>query len=131
MVPCNPVLKRAGTDDTIEDALEYYHAVVGDRTPRELQDTYVRGGAGLIEYLEADDNLKFAPMPRPDYFGKAPMAAPTVNATSRPGRSRWQKAPHLRELVRGPARRRPARRRTARRLLHRRPGADRPVPQSH
>ncbi|WP_243411115.1 FAD-binding protein [Rhodococcus globerulus] len=30
--PCNPVLQRAGTDDTIEDALEYYHAVVGDRT---------------------------------------------------------------------------------------------------
>lgn len=42
--PCNPALQRAGTDDTIEDALEYYHAVVGDRTPRELQDTYVRGG---------------------------------------------------------------------------------------
>lgn len=37
--PCNPVLLRAGTDDTIEDALTYYRAVVGDRTPRELQET--------------------------------------------------------------------------------------------
>ncbi len=36
--PTNAVLKRAGDDDTIEDALEYYHAVVGDRTPRELQE---------------------------------------------------------------------------------------------
>lgn len=35
--PCNPVLTRAGTDDTIEDALEYYHAVVGDRTPRNCR----------------------------------------------------------------------------------------------
>ena len=51
--PCNPVLRRAGVDDTIEDALTYFHAVVGDRTPRELQDAYVRGGARLIDYLEA------------------------------------------------------------------------------
>lgn len=70
--PCNPVLLRAGTDDTIEDALTYYRAVVGDRTPRELQETYVRGGAPLIEYLEADPNLKFVPLPWPDYYGKAP-----------------------------------------------------------
>src|SRR6185437_4999026 len=48
--PCNPVLVRAGVDDdTVEDALEYYHAVVGDRTPYALQETYVRGGAPLIE----------------------------------------------------------------------------------
>jgi 3-oxosteroid 1-dehydrogenase len=72
--PCNPVLVRAGTDDTIEDALTYYHAVVGDRTPRELQETFVRGGAPLIEYLEADPDLKFVPLPWPDYYGKAPKA---------------------------------------------------------
>ncbi|EUA28267.1 thi4 family protein [Mycobacterium intracellulare] len=72
--PCNPVLLRAGTDDTIEDALTYYRAVVGDRTPRELQETYVRCGAPLIEYLEADPNLKFVPLPWPDYYGKAPKA---------------------------------------------------------
>ncbi|HEY9264935.1 MAG TPA: FAD-dependent oxidoreductase, partial [Mycobacterium sp.] len=52
--PCNPVLLRAGTDDSIDDALEYYTAVVGERTPRALQETYVRSGAPLIEYLESD-----------------------------------------------------------------------------
>lgn len=72
--PCNPVLRRAGSDDTIERALNYFHAVVGDRTPRDLQDTYVRGGAELIEYLEADDNFAFTVLPWPDYFGKAPDA---------------------------------------------------------
>ncbi|OMB92919.1 3-ketosteroid-delta-1-dehydrogenase [Mycobacterium sp. NS-7484] len=100
--PCNPVLKRAGTDDTIEDALEYYHAVVGDRTPRELQETYVRGGAGLIEYLEADDNLKFAPMPWPDYFGKAPKARTDGQRHIAARPLKVEKVPHLRELVRGP-----------------------------
>ena len=100
--PCNPVLTRAGTDDTIEDALEYYHAVVGDRTPRELQETYVRGGAGLIEYLEADAFLKFAPMPWPDYFGKAPKARTDGQRHIAARPLKVEKAPHLRELVRGP-----------------------------
>ena len=72
--PCNAVLRRAGSDDTIEAALTYFHAVVGDRTPRELQDTYVRGGAELIDYLETDDNFDFAVLPWPDYFGTAPEA---------------------------------------------------------
>ena len=72
--PCNAVLRRAGSDDTIEAALTYFHAVVGDRTPRELQDTYVRRGAELIDYLEADDNFEFAVLPWPDYFGTAPEA---------------------------------------------------------
>ena len=61
--PANPFLLRAGTDDTVEDACEYYTAVVGDRTPRELQETYVRGGAPLVEYLESGDNIKFMAMP--------------------------------------------------------------------
>ncbi|PRC50029.1 3-ketosteroid-delta-1-dehydrogenase, partial [Mycobacterium sp. ITM-2017-0098] len=58
--PCNPVLMRGGAEDTIDDALEYYTAVVGDRTPRALQETYVRSGAPLIEYLESDELLKFS-----------------------------------------------------------------------
>jgi succinate dehydrogenase/fumarate reductase flavoprotein subunit len=73
--PVNPVLRRAGVDDTFEDALTYYRAVVGDRTPRELQETYLRGGPELIEYLEKDPNFEFTPLPWPDYFGKAPKAS--------------------------------------------------------
>ncbi|MGY1812491.1 FAD-binding protein [Blastococcus sp. SYSU D00820] len=72
--PCNPVLRRAGDDDTVEDALTYFAAVVGDRTPRELQEAFVRGGAPLVEYLERDPALAFAVLPWPDYFGAAPGA---------------------------------------------------------
>ena len=71
--PCNPVLQRAGSDDTIEKALNYFHAVIGERTPRDLQETYIRRGPGLIEYLEADaENFSFSVLPWPDYYGKAP-----------------------------------------------------------
>lgn len=100
--PCNPVLVRAGVDDTIEDALEYYHAVVGDRTPYELQETYVRGGPRLIEYLEADESFKFDLLPWPDYFGKAPKARTDGRRHMAARPLRVSKAPELRELVRGP-----------------------------
>ncbi|TVZ02198.1 FAD-binding protein [Trebonia kvetii] len=72
--PANPVLRRAGVEDSVEEAIDYYRGVVGDRTPRELQDTYLRRGPQLIEYLEKDPNFEFTPLPWPDYFGKAPKA---------------------------------------------------------
>lgn len=100
--PCNPVLLRAGTDDTIEDALEYYHAVVGDRTPRELQETYVRGGAPLIAYLEEDPDLRFSVLPWPDYFGKAPKARLDGQRHIAAKPLAVAKAPELRGQVRGP-----------------------------
>ncbi|MDT5225385.1 MAG: 3-oxosteroid 1-dehydrogenase [Mycobacterium sp.] len=100
--PCNPVLVRAGTDDTIEDALTYYHAVVGDRTPRELQDTFVRGGAPLIEYLEEDPDLKFVPLPWPDYYGKAPKARLDGQRHIAVKPLKVAAAPELRDAIRGP-----------------------------
>jgi 3-oxosteroid 1-dehydrogenase len=100
--PCNPVLVRAGTDDTIEDALTYYHAVVGDRTPLELQETFVRGGAPLIEYLESDPDLKFVPLPWPDYYGKAPKARLDGQRHIAAKPLKVAAAPEFREAIRGP-----------------------------
>lgn len=100
--PCNPVLVRAGTDDTIEDALTYYRAVVGDRTPRDLQETFVRGGAPLIEYLEQDSNIKFVPLPWPDYYGKAPKARLDGQRHIAAKPLKVAAAPELRDAIRGP-----------------------------
>lgn len=100
--PCNPVLTRAGVDDTLDDALQYYTAVVGDRTPRALQETYVRGGAPLIEYLETDELLKFSLLPWPDYFGRAPKARADGMRHIAAKPLKVSAAPELRELVRGP-----------------------------
>jgi succinate dehydrogenase/fumarate reductase flavoprotein subunit len=100
--PCNPVLLRAGTDDTIDDALQYYTAVVGDRTPRALQETYVRSGAPLIEYLESDEMLRFSLLPWPDYFGRAPKARADGMRHIAAKPLKVAAAPELRDLVRGP-----------------------------
>ncbi|MEV0354897.1 FAD-binding protein [Nocardia sp. NPDC050697] len=72
--PCNPVLRRAGDDDIIDDALAYFRAVVGDRTPAALQEAFVTGGAPLVEYLESDPAFEFQVLPWPDYFGAQPRA---------------------------------------------------------
>lgn len=74
--PCNAVLRRAGDDDSIEDARAYFRSVVGDRTPHELQDAFLDNGAALIDYLEADPNLEFQVLPWPDYFGSEEHARP-------------------------------------------------------
>jgi succinate dehydrogenase/fumarate reductase flavoprotein subunit len=100
--PCNPVLIRAGSDDTIEDALTYYRAVVGDRTPRELQEAFVRGGAPLIEYLEQDPDIKFVPLPWPDYYGKAPKARLDGQRHIAAKPLKVAAAPELRDAIRGP-----------------------------
>lgn len=100
--PANPVVVREGTNDTVEDALEYYHAVVGDRTPYALQEAYVRTGARLIEYLEQESDLKFQVMRWPDYYGKAPKSRGDGqrHITARP--LKISKAPQFRDLIRGP-----------------------------
>jgi 3-oxosteroid 1-dehydrogenase len=72
--PCNPVLRRAGTDDTLDAAFAYFHAVVGDRTPVELQRAYVYGGSDLVAYLEQDAHFEFDILPWPDYYGRLPHA---------------------------------------------------------
>lgn len=74
--PCNAVLRRAGDDDTPEDARTYYRSVVGDRTPRELQDAFLDTGPRLVDYLEEDPAFEFVVYPWPDYFGSAPKARP-------------------------------------------------------
>lgn len=69
--PANPVLQRGGfADDSLEEAAKYYHAVVGDRTPRALQEAYLEGGPKVIEYLETDPHIEFMPYPWPDYYGE-------------------------------------------------------------
>jgi succinate dehydrogenase/fumarate reductase flavoprotein subunit len=72
--PCNAVLQRAGSDDTMEAARAYYRAVVGDRTPEALQDAFLETGRVLVDYLERDPRLRFVVFPWPDYYGKVANA---------------------------------------------------------
>ena len=73
-LPCNAALRRAGDDDTMEQARTYFRSVVGGRTPRDLQDAYLDTGAPMLDYLEQDAHFEFVIFPWPDYYGLAPEA---------------------------------------------------------
>lgn len=73
--PCNAVLRRAGSQDTIEDARTYFRSIVGDTAPEDLQDAFLDNGAPLVDYLETEDTFEFMAFPWPDYFGSAPKTA--------------------------------------------------------
>ena len=75
--PGNAVLRRGGGDADMASAREYYHTLVGDRTPRALQDAYLDTGTELIDYLEQDPHFAFIVYPWPDYFGLVPNASAT------------------------------------------------------
>ncbi len=122
--PCNPVLRRAGSDDTLDAAFAYFHAVVGDRTPVELQRAYVYRGSDLIAYLEEDDHFEFDVLPWPDYFGGLAPRAPRRDASHRDEtasrRTPWRAGrPDSRAVGQRTARRRAAE------VPHRRAGPDR------
>lgn len=76
-VPDNPVMRRAGVKDTVEDGVRYLQSVVGDQGPATSvgrQEAYVRGGARMIEFLlEEGVPLSIAP-DYPDYHPEAPGA---------------------------------------------------------
>jgi 3-oxosteroid 1-dehydrogenase len=71
--PDNAVLRDAGYAD--DSAAVYFHTVVGDRTPRALQDAFLAGGPRLVDALLTDPALVFEAFAWPDYFGALPTAA--------------------------------------------------------
>ena len=122
--PCNPVLRRAGSDDTLDAAFAYFHAVVGDRTPVELQRTYVYGGSDLIAYLEARRSLRIRCASMAGLFRRVAARAPRRSASHRDETAsratpRRAGAPGARAVGQRTARRRRAE------VPHRRAGADR------
>lgn len=72
--PANRVLREAGLGASAEEAGAYFRAVVGDRTPRDLQDAFLAGGPALVDELLTDDAIELKPFPWPDYYGKVPGA---------------------------------------------------------
>jgi 3-oxosteroid 1-dehydrogenase len=67
-LPGNHVLAAAGVADSTEAGLRYLRALVGDRTPAPLQETFVRTAPELARFLDEQPALEFGYLPFPDYF---------------------------------------------------------------
>ncbi len=80
-LPGNQASQRDGLDDTNDMALDYFKQVVGERTPRDLQEAFVRGGPKVVEYLERSPHIKFFWFAFPDYY--ADIGCPPAHARGR------------------------------------------------
>ena len=70
-IPCNPVAKRAGVDDTVQAARTYLQHEAGARFDAERVDSFLENGPRMVEFFERETAVKFAAAPSfPDYhFG--------------------------------------------------------------
>ncbi|KAA1176974.1 3-ketosteroid-delta-1-dehydrogenase [Rhizobium tropici] len=58
-IPANRVLKRSGSDDTLEEAGKYLEAAVGDAAPKARYHAFLKQGPAAVEMLERTTSLKF------------------------------------------------------------------------
>ena len=77
-LPGNHVLARDGVDDSVAKGLEYFHTVVGDRTPEDVQRAFLETGPEVAGFLENSAGIPLMHQPFPDYF-----AAPGRSANGR------------------------------------------------
>lgn len=79
-LPGNHILERDGVEDDVETGLTYFRATVGDRTPRDLQEAYVRTGPEMVAFLADEAGFLADKMSFPDYFEAPGRAKPTGRA---------------------------------------------------
>lgn len=75
--PGSAPVRRAGLDDSVEDARTYLRNVVADSSRERLQDAYLQAGAELIDELEKNPWFRsFVYGPVPDYYPSVAGASP-------------------------------------------------------
>ncbi len=67
-LPGNHVLARQGVDDSVEQGLTYFTALVGDRTRSDAQRAYLETGPVVADFLENTIGIPLEHRSFPDYF---------------------------------------------------------------
>ena len=72
-IPANPILRRSGSPDSLEEARRYLNAVVGHESPAERVHSYVEHGSATIDMLSRTTPMKFTwDEGYPDYHPEQP-----------------------------------------------------------
>ena len=67
-LPGNHITAQAAEGDSVEGALAYMRATVGDPALEDRQRAYVSTSAELVEFLTRDPAIRFTYTPFPDYY---------------------------------------------------------------
>lgn len=72
-IPNTKQQQARGIKDSLDDAVNYLEQTVGAQTSKKKQRTFLEKGAEMIEYMEANTELKLQPYDcYPDYYPKLP-----------------------------------------------------------
>jgi len=75
-IPNNSYLRRHGITDDAHAAGRYLDALVGEKAPRSMRETFITAGTEMLQYLERHAGIRFRPYPtQPDYRQELPGAA--------------------------------------------------------
>jgi len=89
-VPDNPLARRAGMTDSLDDVRVYLKQEVGNQYDSAKIDTYITQGPRMVEFLEKNSEVRFTLMKTfPDYHPKTTGAAKggrVIRATNYDGR---------------------------------------------
>ena len=58
-MPANPILRRAGSPDSLAEARRYLHAVVGDEAPAARSESFLEHGSATVDMLSRTTPMKF------------------------------------------------------------------------
>lgn len=58
-IPANPILRRAGSPDSLAEARRYLYAVVGDNAPLSRSESFLEHGSATVDMLSRTTGMKF------------------------------------------------------------------------
>ncbi|WP_435921441.1 FAD-dependent oxidoreductase [Bordetella bronchiseptica] len=75
-IPCSPVARRAGVEDSTEQAATYLKHELGEAYSAPHVEAYLKHGPEMVAFLEDATEVRFLASPTfPDYHSEAPGAA--------------------------------------------------------
>jgi 3-oxosteroid 1-dehydrogenase len=58
-MPANPILRRAGSPDSLDEARRYVRAVIGDDSPADRAENFLDHGSATVDMLSRTTPMKF------------------------------------------------------------------------
>ena len=71
-IPCNHLMEEHGQSDSVDAAMDYLKACVGDDVSNERLERYVDQAPKMLKFLEQKSQVKFVSTPYADYFPDRP-----------------------------------------------------------
>lgn len=73
-IPCSPLAKAAGAEDTPEEAFTYIKKLTGDEVSDDRIKAFIKAAPEMLEYMSEKTRIEYRPQPYADYHTDLPGA---------------------------------------------------------